>query len=159
MSSTDDLITTLPQHQRDAINLIKVSLDCFNSRDGAGRFVGVTRYSVLSARAALCAVQAGGNVVRFWGLLLAKMQWPTPPKRADASIIAAIGCPDGGAVLAAIASEASSLVTLARALHDEDKQVRCDYHAALRDEEEASIAAADAARRSEPNDSLSDLGF
>lgn len=109
-------------------------MDCFNSRDGTGLFAGLDRYARLGARASLCAVQAGGNVVRFWGLLLAKMQWPTPPKRADAAVLEAISCAEGVAVLKAIASETASLITLARMLHDADKTARREYHAALRAE-------------------------
>ncbi len=111
-------------------------MDCFNSVDGTGLFSGLDRYAKLGGRASLCAVQAGGNVVRFWGLLLHKMQWPTPPKRADAAIVEAIACEDGAAVLKTLAIETSSVITLARMLHDADKKARRDYHAALRAEME-----------------------
>lgn len=96
----------------------------------------MNRYAVLAARASLCAVQAGGNVPKFWGLMLSKMLWTVPPKRADDAIVAAIGCPNGVAVLNAIATETASIITLARMLHDADKQERRDYHAALREEME-----------------------
>ena len=135
MSKVNELMATLPPHQQNAVKLVKVSLDCFNSRDGTGLFAGVERYAQLGARASICAVQAGNSLTRFWGLLLAKMQWPTPPKRADAEIIEAIGCGGDAAALAAIATETASIIMLARALHDEDKQQRRDYHAALREEQ------------------------
>jgi hypothetical protein len=100
---------------------VKISLDCFNSRDGTGLFSGVSRYSALVARIEISAVQAD-SLTRFWALLLKRMQWPVPPKRADQRIVDALSHPDKRGVLLALATEATSIVTLARMLHDEDKQ-------------------------------------
>jgi len=109
--------------QQAAINMIKLSLDCFNSADGTGMFTGVARYNVLSGRVEICAVQAD-SLPRFWALLLRRMQWPVPPKSADSNILNAIAAPDARDVLRALATETASIITLARMLHDKDKAAR-----------------------------------
>lgn len=123
MSEVKDLLETLSPQQKAAINLIKLSLDCFNSADGIGMFSGVTRYNVLAGRLEICAVQAD-SLSKFWALLLSKMRWPIPPKNADKLIVQAINVPDGAGVLRVIATETASLITLARMLHDEDKAAK-----------------------------------
>lgn len=109
--------------QRAAVQLMQISLDCFNSADGAGLFTGVTRYNVLAARAQICAVQAD-NLPRFWALLLRRMRWDVPPKRMDDSILAAISASDGGDVLRSLATETESIIMLARMRHDATKAER-----------------------------------
>ena len=127
-----DLLQTLSPSQQAAINLVKVSLDCFNSADGSGLFTGVARYNVLAGRVEISAVQADG-LPRFWALLLKRMQWPVPPKAADDRILAAISAPDARDVLRVLATETASVVTLARMAHDQDKQARRAVRAADRD--------------------------
>lgn len=106
--------------QTAAINLLKLSLDCFNGADGTGLFSGVERYNILAGRVEIVAVQAD-NLPRFWALLLRRMQWPVPPKWADERIVSAISAPEGGEVLRVLATETASIITLARMLHDADK--------------------------------------
>lgn len=86
-------------------------------------FAGVERYNVLAGRVEISAVQAD-SLPRFWALLLRRMQWPVPPKSADARILAAIAAPDGRDVLRALATETASIITLARMAHDQDKAAR-----------------------------------
>lgn len=117
------LLAALTQPQRDAIAIIKLALDCYNSLDGAGLFTGTLRYNVLAARAEICAVQAR-DLHGFWSGLLRKMQWPMPPKRADALIVSAISSSEQPAVLRSLATETVSIITLARMLHDQDKATR-----------------------------------
>lgn len=109
--------------QQAAINLLKLSLDCFNSLDGVGLFTGPGRYGALVGRAEICAVQAD-NLTRFWALLLKRMQWPVPPKATDERLVEALSVPNGGEVLRVLATETTSCVTLARMLHDMDKAAR-----------------------------------
>jgi hypothetical protein len=116
-------LSTLSPPQQAAIRLIKLSLDCFNSADGAGMFAGVERYNVLAGRVEICAVQAD-SLPRFWALLLRRMQWPVPPKAADAAILEAISVPDAHEVLRVLATETASVITLARMWHDQDKAAR-----------------------------------
>ena len=123
MSALSDLLVTLSPAQRAAINLIHLSLDCFNSADGTGLFSGVERYATLASRAQISAVQAG-SLPSFWALLLRRMQWPVPPKAMDARVLSCIGASDGRDVLRALATETASVVTLARMAHDEGKAAR-----------------------------------
>lgn len=123
MSEVKDLIETLSDQEKAAINLVRLSLNCFNSADGMGMFTGVTRYNVLAGRLEICAVQAD-SLPKFWSLLLNKMRWPMPPKSADKQILQAINVPDGNGVLRVIATETASIITLARMLHDDDKAAK-----------------------------------
>lgn len=78
---------------------------------------------MLAGRVEICAVQAD-NLPRFWALLLRRMQWPVPPKGADARIVEALSAPDTGEVLRVLATETVSCITLARMVHDEGKAER-----------------------------------
>ena len=118
-----DLLSTLSPPQQAAINLIRLSLDCFNGADGTGMFTGVERYNVLAGRVEISAVQAD-SLPRFWALLLRRMQWPVPPKSADQRILAAIAAPDARDVLRALATDTAAIITLARMWHDQDKGAR-----------------------------------
>lgn len=117
------LVANLTPPQQAAINILKLSLDCFNSADGTGLFSGAERYSILASRTEICAVQAD-SLPRFWALLLRRMQWPVPPKSADARILDAISAPNAHEVLRVLATETASVITLARMLHDADKATR-----------------------------------
>jgi hypothetical protein len=118
-----DLIATLSPQQQAAINLVHLSLDCFNSADGAGMFVGVERYNVLARRVEIAAVQAD-SLPRFWALLLRRMQWPVPPKAMDGRIVQLMSVPNGIDVLRVLAMETASVITLGRMAHDQDKAAR-----------------------------------
>lgn len=118
-----DLLESLAAPQRAAIDLVHLSLDCFNSVDGTGLFSGAERYGVLAGRIEISAVQAD-SLPKFWALLLRRMQWPVPPKLADGRILSAISAPDGRAVLRALATETASIITLARMAHDQGKAAR-----------------------------------
>jgi hypothetical protein len=122
-SQLEDLLATLSPPQQAAIGIVKLSLDCFNSADGAGLFSGVERYQALAGRVEICAAQAD-SLPRFWALLLKRMQWSVPPKAEDQRILDAIAAPDGRDVLRALTTETASIITLARMWHDQDKQAR-----------------------------------
>lgn len=123
MSKINDMINNLSQPQRNAIALVKLSLDCFNSAEGSGMFTGVTRYNSLAQRMPLAAIQAR-DIHGFWSGLLRKMQWGVPPKSMDARIIECLDIADQWETLKVLATEAVSIITLARALHDQDKKER-----------------------------------
>lgn len=112
------------------MKLLKTTIDCFNSRDGIGRFSGPARYNQLEQVASLCAVQAR-SLTEFWGILLRKMMWPTPPKRMDEEILSQLSASpkDGLDVLRVIAMQTASIVMIARYLHDQDKTSRKDLEA------------------------------
>lgn len=129
-----DLLLTLSHPQQAAIALIKLSLDCFNSADGTGLFAGVERYSALTGRVEICAIQAD-SLPRFWALLLRRMRWPVPPKFFDQRIVDVISAHDSSDILRALATETASIITLARMAHDQDKATRREDKARQRDEQ------------------------
>ena len=103
--------------------MVRLSLDCFNSSDGTGTFTGAQRSRLLAGPRETSPVPAD-SLPRFWALLLKRMQWPVPPKAADARILDAISAPDARDVLRALATETASIITLARMWHDQDKSAR-----------------------------------
>jgi len=105
------------------VKLIKTALDFYNAYDGIGLFAGPGRYAALEGRVRIAAVQSR-TLFEFWSRLLTKMQWPTPPKKADAVILPMLRHEDELGVLRVLAEEAPSIVMLARAWHDEDKAAR-----------------------------------
>ena len=115
-----NLLDTLTPQQQTAVRLIQLSLDCFNSVDGTGLFTGMTRYPVLAGRVELCAVQAR-NIPEFWAALLRKMRWPVPPRQYDSRIAELFQADDQPQVLRCLATEAVSIVTIARMLHSAQK--------------------------------------
>ena len=123
MTALKKLLASMTPQQQAAINLIRLSLDCFNSKDGSGLFAGAERYRALASRVEICAVQAE-SLPGFWALLLRRMQWPVPPKSADESIVVALSADGGDEVLRVLATETASVITLARMLHDQDKTAR-----------------------------------
>lgn len=133
-SPLQQLLETMSPEQRAAIQLIKLSLDCFNSKDGIGLFGGVDRYKTLAGRVEICAVQAD-SLPRFWALLLRRMQWPVPPKSADPNIVSALSSGNDNDVLRVLASETASVITLARMAHDQDKETRRNLRSDLGDDE------------------------
>lgn len=102
---------------------MKISLDCFNSADGVGLFTGVARYNVLEQRLPLAAIKAR-DMFGLWSSLLRMMRWPVPPKAADAKIAEALLVSDPAKVIRTLASEAQAVVSMARMLHDADKNSR-----------------------------------
>lgn len=128
MSQIESLMQSLSLPQREAVAIVKLSLDCFNSMDGSGLFTGVSRYNVLAQRLPLAAVQAR-DMHGFWAGLLRKMHWPVPPKKADQKIIDALIVESPRETLKVLATEAVSIITLARVLHDQDKKTRKELQA------------------------------
>jgi len=120
---TEEFLEGLTPAQRRAVEILKAALDLYNTRDGVGLFTGPGRYGVLDARAALAAYQAR-SLLQFWAVLLRRMGWPTPPKRADEVVLPLLRHPDEEGVLQVLATETPSVVMLARALHEEGKTKR-----------------------------------
>ena len=118
-----ELLEGLNETEKHAVRLIKSALDFYNAYDGTGLFSGPGRYAVLEGRVRIAAVQSR-TLFEFWSRLLTKMQWPTPPKRADGVILPLLKHGDETGVLRVLAEEAPSIVMLARAWHDEDKAAR-----------------------------------
>ena len=83
----------------------------------------MTRYPVLAGRVELCAVQAR-NIPEFWAALLRKMRWPVPPRQYDSRIADLFQADDQPQVLRCLATEAVSIVTIARMLHSAQKPKR-----------------------------------
>ena len=64
------------------------------------------------------------TLFRYWSTLQRRMLWPTPPKAMDEPITRLLTHPDEGTVLASLSAETSSILMLARMLHDDDKKAR-----------------------------------
>lgn len=150
------LIDSLPQSQQDAVAIIKLTLDCYNSYDGSGLFVGMHRYKVLQERLKISALSSQ-TLFDFWSNLLRRMMWSLPPKSADGLIAHAIAGKDDRLVLKSIFDDTPSLISIARLLHDSDKDTR----KALWAEELAEQQAIDAQLESPETDKLpqDELGF
>ena len=118
-----ELLEGLTEQEKHAVKLVKLSLDFYNAYDGTGLFTGPGRYAALEGRVRIAAAQSR-TLFEFWSRLLTKMQWPTPPKKADAVILPTLRHKDELGVLRVLAEEAPSIVMLARAWHDEDKAAR-----------------------------------
>ena len=56
ISKVMELVDSLPQPKQDAIAIIKLALDCYNSYDGSGLFVGMDRYKKLQERLKISAM-------------------------------------------------------------------------------------------------------
>lgn len=123
------ILEMLSQPQKDAVKIIQVSLDCYNSKDGIGLFTGVERYNVLANRVGLVAVQSR-DMASFWAKLVSKMLWQMPPKKFDQMVFDALSVSDPAATLKALATETVSIVSIARMMHDKSKKER----AAIREE-------------------------
>lgn len=117
----DDLLENLSPAQQRAVNLLRLALAAYNSRDGTGLFQGVNRYSILTERVKIAAVQSR-DLPGFWSALLRKMLWPITPKRLDPAIVHLLHEPEPAPVLRALALEAPYCVMLARYLHVADKE-------------------------------------
>jgi len=123
MSALTVLIDGLSGPEKAAIEVVKLALDCFNTAEGLGLMTGVSRYQMLAGRVEICAVQAN-SMTAFWALLLRRMQWPVPPKKADSKIVECLSAPDEQSTLRVLATETASIISLARMLHDADKESR-----------------------------------
>lgn len=84
---------------------------------------------MLQARVEIASVQAR-SLFDFWSILLRRMQWPLPPKKADDLIVSALSGHDDHQVLASLSKDTASIISIARMLHDQDKATA----KALRDE-------------------------
>lgn len=116
----NDLLDKLTPAQQRAVNLLRLALAAYSTHDGTGLFTGMTRYSVLTERVKIAAVQSR-TLPGYWSTLLRKMLWPIPPKRFDSEILRLLNEPAPMPVLHALALEAPYCVMLARHLHDADK--------------------------------------
>ncbi len=52
------------------------------------------------------------------------MNWPMPPKIMDQRIVAALNAENQPQILRALATETVSIITIARMLHDDDKETK-----------------------------------
>lgn len=128
--SVKQLVESLPQHQKDAIALVKLALDCYNSLDGNGLFTGMERYNQLQSRIEMSATTAQ-SLFEFWSNLLKRMMWQLPPKSADKLIAEVLTSKDDRAVLNTLVGDTASIISIARMLHDDDKKTRKALRAEL----------------------------
>jgi hypothetical protein len=131
------LLETLSPSERLAAEILKTSIDCFNSKDGEGMFSGMDRYQKLSARAEIAAVQAR-TPFEFWGLLLRRMMWRPPPARMDEKVLSLLQQPEAADAVSAIAANSAALVMIARFWHTKEKPKR-EYYPEDKFEKEGNI--------------------
>lgn len=128
-TQVQQLMKSLPKHQQDAIKIIKLALDCYNSVSGSGLFAGMERYNVLHARTEIAAVQSQ-SLFDFWSILQKRMCWTLPSKASDALVVDVLTGKDDRAVLSTLVKDTVSIITIARLLHDSDKKTRKELKAA-----------------------------
>jgi hypothetical protein len=117
------LLAGLTPAEQQAVRLLALALDSYNSFDGTGLFTGISRYEILEGRVHLTAVQAR-SLFEWWALLLRKMVWPAPTAAPGAQVLPLLQGEDADEVLRVLAAETPAVMMLARALHDEGKQAR-----------------------------------
>lgn len=117
------IMDDLSPAQRAAVEIVKTALDCYNSKDGTGLFVGAARYDILATRMAIAAAQVQ-NLTAFWAKLQQRMLWGVTPKSLDEQIVRVLSADEPLKVLTSLRNETASLVMLARMLHDIDKNER-----------------------------------
>ena len=110
----------MSQSEREAVQIVRTALDCFNSKDGSGLFTGVERYAVLTARTGIAAVQSV-SLSQFWANLLRRMMWGVPPRKFDGQITECLTCEVPHEVIRILAMRTSAIVMLARMVHTEEK--------------------------------------
>lgn len=115
------IMDDLSSEQRAAVEIVKTALDCYNSKDGTGLFVGATRYDTLATRMAIAAAQSQ-SLTAFWAKLQQRMLWGVTPKALDEQIVRVLSADEPLKVLTSLRNETASLVMLARMLHDIDKR-------------------------------------
>ena len=121
MNEIEELLGTLTEAQRQAVSMLKVFIDCYNSRDGAGLFAGVSRYSALEGRCALAAARATG-LLEFWALLRRSLRLDIPARSADELITPLWQSYPPQPVLRCLAMESAEIIMIARMLCNVDKE-------------------------------------
>lgn len=102
------------------MQIVRTALDCFNSKDGSGRFTDIERYDVLISGVAIAAVQSV-SLLQFWANLLHYMMWGVPPRKFDGQITECLTCEAPHEVIRILATRTSAIVMLARMVHAEEK--------------------------------------
>ena len=120
MSNAKKLLLTLNEAEQQAVQIIRTALDCYNSKDGSGMFIGVDRYVILEERAGIAAIQST-NLTQFWANLLRRMMWGVPPRRFDEQITDCLTYDKPHEVIRVLATQISFVVMLARMIHTEEK--------------------------------------
>lgn len=137
-SAAQKLFDSLSPHQQDAVSLVKLSLDCFNSADGTGLFAGGARYNELEQRLPIAAIKSR-TIFGFWANLLNGLKWPVPPKYADQRILESLNVSDPAKTLRSLATEHKAIISVARQLHGDDKATRKVLRAELNAEIHAPL--------------------
>lgn len=117
------LTDRLSPPERTAVALLQLAIANYNTADGLGLFSGPGRYNILADRARLAAVKSR-TLTRFWSELVSSLKWPLTPRKVDDTLLALLAAGDDTRVLRAIASDTAALVTIARALNDQDRAAK-----------------------------------
>lgn len=119
----NELLETLSPAQRHAVDIIRVFLAVYNSKDGQGLFSGISRYQMLESRVALAGVRAK-DLLGFWAILRRSLRLDIPLKKADEAIAKRWQSDEPEQVLRSFATESAEIIMIARMLGDMDKEER-----------------------------------
>ncbi len=122
--------------------LVKLLLDMYNSPDGTGIFSGMDRYEKLESRVRSAAARSF-SLRRFWARLCHDLRLPIHSGGDDVTLMAFYAMPLGlqQDVLALMAREYRSVVTLARAWHAMGKSANDFYASAIGSETQSLVVA------------------
>lgn len=123
MSITDGLTA----HEKTAVALLEAALDIYNTYDGTGLFSGMDRYARLTKRVEISAIKSL-TIHHFWADLCRSMCWPIHYQKYDAYLLELFEAPNSVQILRAFATEAVSLVMIARSLHAKTRAQRKREH-------------------------------
>jgi hypothetical protein len=116
------LYKQLPLPQQRAVNLIKLFIKVYNSKDGTGLFSGMARYQFLEERMKVAAIQSQ-TLLDFWSNLRQKLACPIASKSTDAELLEVwlLASTEQHETLHALATRAAELILIARSLLEHAK--------------------------------------
>ena len=114
------LLATMDEAEKKAAQIVRTAIDCYNSKDGSGRFVNVTRYQVLERQVAIAGTGAT-SLPQFWAKLLKAMEWSVPPSRFYCQIMDCLTYDKPHEILKTLTERASFVVMVAHQMHRVEK--------------------------------------
>jgi hypothetical protein len=114
--------------ERRAVNIIKLMLDEYNSKDGEGLFKGVERYAVLEQRLKISASQSR-TLREFWSRSLSSLMWSSPGGATNKELLGLLLEEGEREVLVFLRGQIQTLIAIARELHSSEKASRRETRA------------------------------
>lgn len=117
-----EIYDSLPEPDRRAVDAIRLMLDAYNTKDGNGLFSGVSRYAILEERVRLAAIRSL-TLKQWWSNACRSLKLPMHPKDLDARLIEVLRGPDEGKALSRLADQTAVVITIARSMRTEIRQI------------------------------------